>query len=113
MILELRHDVMGGFGKTYVEERTMFTDDETIKAALNTLRKDRECAFWIQEFTNSTDYADVTAICCTWDTIIGYNSRILCIRKWYGNGNVSDVEYMEWNKARNYLKNFIKNTCNH
>lgn len=108
MIIEIRHDIMGAFGKTYIEERTTCTDDETVKIALATFRKDKWCVLWIEEIGDVADYGSVTGICVSWDTIMEYNSKVCKITRYYGFGNISDEERVEWSKARAYLKKVIK-----
>ena len=108
MILELRHDIMGAFGKTYIEERTTLIDDETVKMALATFRKDRECVLWIEEIGDAGDYGSITGICVSWETVQHYEDKWATVTKYYGAGNVSDQITEDWSKVRNYLKKFIK-----
>lgn len=108
MILELRHDVMGGFGKTYVEERTTCTDDETVKIALATFRKDRDCVLWIEEFGDASDGGSLTGVCVSWETVEHYENKWATVTKYYGAGNISDQITEEWTKVRSYIKRLIK-----
>jgi len=109
MIIELRHDIKGAFGETYVEERTTCTDDETVKLALNTLRRERNAVMWIEEVGDVNDSGSITGICVSWETFADYDAKQVLVTTYYGAGNISDYEYMDWNRARNYLKKFIKN----
>ena len=108
MILELRHDIMGAFGRTYIEERTSLTDAETVTCALNTFRKEKGCVLWIEEVGDASDYGTVTGICVSWETYADYEDKQATVTRYFGAGNVSDTERMEWRKARNYLKKFIE-----
>lgn len=109
MIIEIRHDIIGAFGKTYVEERTTCTDDETVKIALATFRKDVWSTLWIEEIGDVTDSGSVTGICVSWETMEHYKNKWATVTKYCGFGNISDQTTEEWTKVRAYLKKVVKN----